>query len=83
MKYTLKLFLVLVLILNSNVFTAQTILTTEKAQEIAQKKADKEAQKATDDYRKKLSDEQSTLKKEQKRLDKHQKDLRNRTGVYL
>lgn len=46
MKYTLKLFFALIIILNSNSFYAQKIATTEKSQELAQKKADQEAKKS-------------------------------------
>jgi len=77
MKNTLKLLFAFLFILNSNSFFAQKIITTEKSQEIAQKKLDKEAQKSTDDYRKKLDNDQSQLKKEQKKLERHQKDLKN------
>jgi uncharacterized protein YxeA len=54
MKSILKLFFALIIILNSNSIFAQKIVTTEKNQQIAQQKANKETQKSQDEHLKKI-----------------------------
>src|SRR4051812_21756252 len=84
MNTTIKFALALMLMLTSQAFFAQKIVTSDKQQQIINHKAEKEAKKSSDEYHAKLNDEQAKLKREQKRVEKekkqvekHQKDLKN------
>jgi hypothetical protein len=74
MNNTLKLAFAVLLIMTSQSFFAQKIVTSNRGQEIVNKKAEKHAKKSSDAYHAKLDDEQAKLNEQQSKIKKDQKE---------